>query len=331
MICKERNPEEHPEKDKFSLAGAEAEKQMAFYLHRAFGDSTEVRVFNDLRLVRQDTEDVVQIDHLVLHRWGLVLIESKSVTSEVRINKNLEWTRLWDGRWTGIASPFQQTKLQAELLGTLLEASAAQLLGRTLGMLQTHFGRCPFDVLVAISNSGVIHRDGVELPEVCKADQVTDKIRALIRQRRDETNSLNLKVGWTKLSDKELENITQFFLRYHYPAHAPKVVAEEPAAYAAPAADEAPSTSPDARYWPPEARADPTALGICPKCTAQGVIVWGKFSYFWKCPSCQGNTAIKEFCPTCRQKLKLRKDKNRFFTRCETCATESLYHEAPAP
>jgi len=36
---------------------------------------------------------------------------------------------------------------------------------------------------------------------------------------------------------------------------------------------------------------------------------------------------IKEFCPTCKTKLKLRKDKNRFFIRCEPCGTERLYCE----
>ena len=83
MICKERNPSEHPEHDKFADAGAKAEAQMAFYLKRAFSDDPDVWVFNDLRF-RSDEEDVAQVDHLVMHRSGFIVIESKSVTSKVR-------------------------------------------------------------------------------------------------------------------------------------------------------------------------------------------------------------------------------------------------------
>ncbi|MCC7518530.1 MAG: hypothetical protein IT578_05030 [Verrucomicrobiae bacterium] len=90
-----------------------------------------------------------------------------------------------------------------------------------------------------------------------------------------------------------------------------------------------PSSPPsNARFWPPEACKATAALGICQKCGVQGTILWGKFSHYWKCPKCQGNTAIKEFCPTCHERLKLRKDKNRFFKHCDACRTESLYFEA---
>jgi hypothetical protein len=67
-------------------AGFEAERQMAHYLHRAFATSADLYVINDLRLVdpEQPEQDgspgVAQIDHLVLHRYGAFIVESKSVT-----------------------------------------------------------------------------------------------------------------------------------------------------------------------------------------------------------------------------------------------------------
>ena len=43
MIWKERDKREHPDIDKFALAGGKAEEQMAFYLRRAFFDDPNRR------------------------------------------------------------------------------------------------------------------------------------------------------------------------------------------------------------------------------------------------------------------------------------------------
>jgi len=85
MILKERNAAEHRDADRLSEAGAKAEEQMAFYLRRVFQEREDVLVFNDLRLV-DENGDTAQIDHLVMHGRGFVLIKSKSVTTEIRVN-----------------------------------------------------------------------------------------------------------------------------------------------------------------------------------------------------------------------------------------------------
>ena len=82
MIIKQ--PDKVISDDKFSKAGYEAEKQMAFYLHRAFADEEHIAVLNGIRL--QKGNDVCQIDHLIIHEYGMVIVESKSVTSKVKIN-----------------------------------------------------------------------------------------------------------------------------------------------------------------------------------------------------------------------------------------------------
>lgn len=82
MIIKEHTPTHTS--DRFRRAGDEAEQQMAFYLRRAFGDDPHVHVFNNLRL--EHGGEVAQIDHLVFHRSGFIVVESKSVTSSVKIN-----------------------------------------------------------------------------------------------------------------------------------------------------------------------------------------------------------------------------------------------------
>ncbi len=82
--------------NRFEEAGQRAEEQMAFYLRREFGDDASVVVVNDLRLERQDGHgqtDAAQIDHVVVHPGGLVLVESKSVMSKVRCDEHGHWAR----------------------------------------------------------------------------------------------------------------------------------------------------------------------------------------------------------------------------------------------
>ena len=104
-------------------AGAAAENQMAHYLHRAFKQDREVHVLHALCLrdAEQPEQDgspgVCQIDHLLVHRWGLFIIESKSVTDEVRMRSDGsggdEWSRVYRGKETGMASPIRQARRQS--------------------------------------------------------------------------------------------------------------------------------------------------------------------------------------------------------------------------
>lgn len=55
--------------DKYQKAGLSAEKQMAFYLKRAFGAEENILVINSLRLEKND--DAAQIDHLILHEYDI--------------------------------------------------------------------------------------------------------------------------------------------------------------------------------------------------------------------------------------------------------------------
>ncbi|MFN6068546.1 MAG: nuclease-related domain-containing protein, partial [Pseudanabaena sp.] len=94
--------------DKFEQAGYYAESQLAFYLKREFKDDPQFLIFNNLRLVKAD--DVCQIDHLVLHRYGMIIIESKSVTTRVEVNEHGEWKRWFNNAWQGMPSPILQAQ-----------------------------------------------------------------------------------------------------------------------------------------------------------------------------------------------------------------------------
>lgn len=326
MITKDRNPNEHPAPDRYAVAGAKAEDQMAFYLKRAFGsaDDKDVFVFNDLRLANDRGDDFAQIDHLVLYRRGMVLIESKSVTSKVAINTHGEWSRHWDGAWKGMESPIRQAKRQAQFLKDLLNSHAEELRGKmALLGLQIRFNACPFDVIVAISDQGSIDRGRANVPEVMKAEAVVDEITRIIAKHRLGllTPSLDMNVGAEKFSDTEMLKIRDFLKRRHTPLvrRPADTVVTPPPKPPMRVADRSPRPEP-APPRPANQRA------VCRKCQGTTVNVeYGKFGYYLKCRDCDGNTPIDLGCP-CGQKARIRKERERFFKECKACGASALWH-----
>ena len=317
MIAKERDPREHAdERDARAAAGAAAELQMAFYLKREFEMDESVFIFNDLRF-KADNDDAAQIDHLVLHRHGFVLIESKSVSSVVKINVRDEWTRVWNGQEQGMPSPIEQVRRQAKFLDMALDANAGVLLPKMLGLVQCRFGSFPTDILVAISDEGRIKPDTKILPEVAKADQIPGRVRALIKQYKAKSSLLNMRSDATlSFSDAAMHRIRDFLLEHHYPRQRIESVRK-----VAPVPQAHPPRPPS---LPAAKRADVLTRGEpCSACDAEGQITWGRYGYYWKCPSptCGKNTPIRQVCATCGGKLFLRKEGRRFFARCEKCQT----------
>ena len=344
MIAKDRLPNEHDDIDPLNAAGARAEAQMAFYLKRAFGDAKDVLVLHDLRLPSQDGNDAAQIDHLILHAGGMVIIESKSVTSEVCVNENHEFSRLWNWRWQGFKSPIQQSKLQADFLQKTLTEKKAELRDKALfGLIQKGFGMVPFDILVAISDTGIIRRK-VDVPDVLKADQVVDSIREIIGRRYVSfaafaVKSKNDNDPWVSFTVSEMQRIADFLVASHRPLarkSAALSAVEVPAARPAPPAPSrpAPALVATAASAPAFASSAPqvqvaVTVGsnqICRHCASTKVTVtYGKFGYYLKCAACQQNTKIDFNCSKCGKVASIRKDKLVFHRECG-CGHGEVYH-----
>ncbi len=330
--------------DQFQRAGDEAERQMAFYLKRAFADDSQVHVFHNLRL--EDGGDAAQIDHLILHRSGAIIIESKSVTSSVRINEREEWAREWNGRWTGMPSPVLQARRQADFLRKMLRARREELLSKAVfGLLQRGFGMFVFDVVVAISDQGVVQHRG-QLPEVRKSDQVVDRVRELIRQQISLASLISKDPrakDWGMTLRPEEFTRTSAFLRASHrdreqTSQEPVIPATRTSnvavagrdGHAAASANPTPSIGPYLAVGPVAEAKPPAALAprfCCQKCKGtQLEVMYGKYGYYFKCQSCEGNTRIELKCPKCDEKARTRKEKQQFFAECQPCGTSDLYY-----
>lgn len=303
--------------DPLRRAGHEAERQMAFYLRRAYADDPTVRVWHGLRLERQG--EVAQIDHLILHRHGAVIVESKSVSGEVRVNAQGEWARVWGGRRTGMPSPVLQAGRQMDLLRQQIRDHAADLLDRlALGRVQKNIGAMARDELVAVSDGGLIRRD-LPLPQVMKADQIVPHIQAQLTHYRRAAGplSLNFRDGHHGLSDGELVRLTAFLTAKHTPQEGQ---------------GEPPATIEPRPGTPPEQRAQVkphASVPTCRQCQGQALeILHGRYGYYFKCRACAGHTPAKANCCTCGQPARLHKDGPRFHAECPA-GHRALYFQNP--
>jgi hypothetical protein len=235
-------------------AGQDAEKQMAFLLDRRFADQDDVFLLHDLRI--EHGAHAFQIDHLVVTRYGLALVESKSIHGKVSITRHDEnrehWTREFRGRQEGMPSPVLQVQEQARLLQDFLSTHREKILGKALFVLQKGFRYCPFDVYVGVSTSAVFElSQGTSLPkDVYKADELPPQIASKLAGRhKQHTSLLNLDTLWS-MSRDEAHQVARFLLDHHSPLQRPEAAQPAPASLApvvaptpAPAAVPAPAPS----------------------------------------------------------------------------------------
>lgn len=210
--------------DPLLKAGDEAEKQMAFYLGREFEKANDIFVINDLRISHEG--EFAQIDHLLVTKYGLFVIESKSVHGTVSFNQYGDWVRISKGGRQGMPSPIKQAEAQGKVVKELIRANAKKLLGTLLGM-QKGFAYCPIEIRVAISDSGIIDR-GYDETRVLKADMVSESISRQLREMKSALNLFSSKLdsGWV-MKLEEAKRVAKFLLENHQPKNKQKTEIKE--------------------------------------------------------------------------------------------------------
>ena len=338
-------------------AGAAAERQMAHYLHRGFSEDRGVCVLHDVRLEdsAQPEQDgstgVCQIDHLLVHRWGLFIVESKSVTEEVRVRSDGsggdEWSRVFRGKEVGMPSPIRQAQRQSEFLRAFLQRHREEVLGRQPVGLRTisklvagtdrrGFTSAPIQLVIAVSDKGKIRRRGgwKEPREpfrviVTKADLVADKIRPeLDRHRKAPTVAGATPArdyGMWSMKAQEVRLVAEFLAARHV---------EPPGA----SPDRPKLTAPNRSRESPQDEADGAGHLTKPTCKHCGskdlAARSGKYGYYWRCDICEQNTAMPVVCSACGTEgirgkgVRVRKDKTTYHRDCKACGhSETIWTE----
>lgn len=283
MIIKEK--EFKSKKNHLQKLGDDAEKQMAFYLKRHFGESNKFFVFNDLKITHNG--ETCQIDHLVLTTTGFFIIESKSCVGQISYDNKDQWIRHTEKRDFGMQSPIKQIELQIKIFKAFLQDAASKdknILGSMIGMPQG-FGARPYHKIVAIADNTIIKHPEDANPNVLKADAVSDFIKS--QQRGVFSTFLSDDIGFTS---KQVNNLVEFLKKQTEKENVSKPVIEDKSV----------------------------------DCVSSKRIEYGRYGYYFKHEDCR-NESIKEKCTNCGGKTKIRKSKNEFFLQCLSCDEEKLY------
>ena len=194
-------------KNKFEEYGLKAEKQMSFYLDRSLKDREDIFILNDLRL--EIDGDYAQIDHLVIYEYGFMVIESKSVTGTIKVNKYEEWIRIFKNNQQGMPSPIQQARRQLQFLHNFLKSNSDKKIYKSNILEKMHY-----DILIAISDNGIIERE-IELEEICKADKIIEAMGdKYIIYQKEGGGIFSIKKN-AKFDIKSMKNIAEFLLKSH--------------------------------------------------------------------------------------------------------------------
>ncbi|MYE12540.1 MAG: NERD domain-containing protein [Gammaproteobacteria bacterium] len=327
---------------------------MAHYLQRAFAQKADIQVLHNVRLEdRKQPEHagspgVCQIDHLILHRWGLFIIESKSVIEEIRVRSDGsggdEWTRTYAGREVGMASPIQQARRQGQFLRTYLERHRETLLGRerlglrTLakvvrGTDQRGFASASIQLIVAVSDRGKIERlGGWKEPReplavfVSKADLVPEKIQQEVDRHRKELLADNEYGFWSMKAD-EVESVAVFLAARHTDGSEAGLRPSNPPGNA--------SQDVGGAHYEPSSDQNGAKCEHCGASTLSAR--WGRYGYYWTCRACERNTPIPTVCSSCQTKgrrgdpVRVRKSGSTFRRECSACGYSEVVWTEPSP
>jgi hypothetical protein len=347
MIVKEY-VDKSKSKNNLIAAGDAAEKQMAFYLRRGFASLEDMYVLNDIRIVDPEQqhdglgEDACQIDHLVLHRWGMFIVESKSSVGKVVIRSDGSGGDEWTFGGKGRRSPIKQADMQAEYLRAFVQRHREQLLGlmpkgtRKISKLLSGsdhrgVGGMPMQAVVALSDSATISRGKWNEPSepyqayVCKADLACDKIMAEYKRHKKASGLLGKPDGeygiWS-MKPEETQIIAEFLLE----SHSPRTM-------------QAPAIEHKPRRVVRTANAVKKQIkqgAVCQHCQCQHLDAKsGRYGYYWICQDCGKNTAMPKTCGVCgadgkkTTAVRVHKDGPKYFRSCESCGIEECIWNAP--
>ena len=150
--------------------------------------------------------------------------------------------------------------------------------------------------------------------EVCKADQVPDRIVGKVQQYRGEQRAPGA------LSPAHRRVIADFLCKVHKP------LGRSPVAEAA-STESATSKLATSVHEPvvdPKGALPPK---VCKHCGGLELEAhYGKFGYYFVCKGCSKNTGIKFLCPACGGEGRVRKQGKDFFAECKACDASTLLH-----
>ncbi len=302
-------------------AGIKAEQDAGYYIDFDFKASPRVMVIHDLRL--EVNNRVAQIDHLLINRsLHVFVLETKCFHASVRINEQGEFL-FWNEykkAHEGIPSPFAQNDRHISVLKDAFDQiEMPSRLGISLSPTFQSF------ILIA-PNADIVRPRRFDTSRVIKADMLLKNYDKYL----DEISILDVVGSLSRLvSEETVKEIGHKLISLHKPAsfnYATKFGLSR---------NTRTKGQPEVMQSPTQSStncATPSASKLrCRNCNSENISIrYGKFGYYFKCLSCDGNTPINITCDKHGHKERVHKDGCKFYRECTVCKTWSLFFVNPA-
>jgi len=296
--------------------GYKAEKDNAYYLDFGFKDSSNNILLHDIRI--EHNGKVAQIDHLLINRLRIEVLESKSFTGTLTIKGDGSLNVEYGKKTETFPNPIEQNKRHVEILLDYIKENIN---------LPTNVKLLGFPVVstVLINPKTTLTND--TLPQGFeRADSFTSN-------RLKDIENMNPLVLFkhigTMMSIEKIKEIADLLVKNHKPKlfdYLKKYPIRKETSLKKDI-----STKPIQAHIKESVSKKPTLPNqadsyLCSKCKSPNIeIRYGKYGYYFKCHFCDGNTAIKLTCSSKECKPKLKKSKLNFYQVCDVCGANELF------
>lgn len=297
--------------------GYEAEKNNAYYLDFAFKNSKHVLLLHDIRI--EYNSRVAQIDHLLINRFGVEILESKSFTGKLTINLDGSLTVNYGKYTKTFPNPIEQNNRHEKVLAELINDKI------NLPSNISFFGG------ISISSKVLIHPETMvankKLPEGYeRADSFTTNRNKEI----DNMGTISVfKTAGKFMTIEKAKEIADFLIKNHKPTkidYAKKYHIKQ-------------TITKTNQVKPMQAYIKEAVLSknmdicketregefLCSKCKSPNLEIRAGYNYYFKCLFCGENTSIKLTCTTEKCKPKLKKRGLNFYKVCDICGKDELF------
>lgn len=295
--------------------GIKAEQEAAYLIDFDYKDSKKTMVIHDLRL--EINGRTAQIDHILINcTFNIFVLETKNFHSGFKITDNGEFMR-WNSfkkTYEGMASPLAQNERH---IAVLKDAFNKIDLPSRLGLRISPV----FHSFILVSPHARIDRPDqkhFDTSQIIKADTLLKTIDNSFEKMSilDSVSSLSKIV-----SSEQIKEVARNIKRLHKPAsfnYTAKFGFSDIDLSKKQASEQKPAHQDNSLSSFPKQR--------CRKCNSENLsIQYGKYGYYFKCTSCEGNMPIKLSWGKNGHKERLRKEGCKFYRECQDCKTSTLF------
>jgi hypothetical protein len=216
MIVKNFDPKcaEH----EYERLRQDAQERISQLLKSGFGldnkGYSSVRVFHGLRL--EFGPHAVHFDHILMHRYGFIVIENRAEQTDFMISSMGEWTQIYHNSPLRISSPMIQGERKAKALRSFLEYHRSLL---RIQLPKPRGFNVAFDYIVVTNEAHELEMaPGMVMPQQVKSNYLIGYIEKLIQARRKDAHGFwGLKATELELDVQEQYKITALLRTRHQP------------------------------------------------------------------------------------------------------------------